>query len=281
MSNYFRIPLFVLDAGYVMGSEPEQFHIDYFVSQLKEMVAFIENQTKKKIAADRLEETLDLSDQSAIWWSKISNSRKSIPSPLGPRDIFTLMFPTVTLSGTKKAVEFYKIAWDEIKERVDNRVAGVPDEKYRLIWDLFPLWHNLRLFGYFEDAGGVFVADLYGDSFSARVDPKDPFNGLVPKYFRNPGLQDGVQSKVKRFKKFIEEFHIDGVVFHSNRPCRYFSMGQLDVMHTLREELDIPCLLFESDHVDPRKYSDSSVENMIESFLEVLGSRRHQIRSLE
>jgi benzoyl-CoA reductase/2-hydroxyglutaryl-CoA dehydratase subunit BcrC/BadD/HgdB len=71
----------------------------------------------------------------------------------------------------------------------------------------------------------------------------------------------------------IEDYKIDGAVFHSNRACRYESTGQFLVVNFLKKELDLPVLIFESDHVDPTKYSKSLLDKKINTYLEMLDSR--------
>jgi len=71
----------------------------------------------------------------------------------------------------------------------------------------------------------------------------------------------------------IKEYHVDGVIFHSNRSCRMASMGQYDVKQGIYEDLGIPGAIFESDFVDPRSYSDEQVKDVLDSFFEILESR--------
>lgn len=144
----------------------------------------------------------------------------------------------------------------------------------RLIWDLFPPWHDMKLWNRFDDAGAVFVTDLYADAFSGRLTNPDIYLSLVEKYLNNTSLERGVVDKVNKFERLVKDFSLDGAVFMSNRSCRYFSLNQLDLMAFVRDRLELPVLFFEGDHMNPNRYDREIVLRQIEIFLEVLSQKR-------
>jgi len=58
-------------------------------------------------------------------------------------DMLGNLFALVVLSGTETASDFLTIVWEEVKERVRQGIGVVPGGKYRLMWDVMPLWHNM------------------------------------------------------------------------------------------------------------------------------------------
>jgi benzoyl-CoA reductase/2-hydroxyglutaryl-CoA dehydratase subunit BcrC/BadD/HgdB len=273
LSRHFNVPLYIVDAALPVGEDLSLHHINYFAEQLKELMEFVEEHTGNKFDMDKFKEVLGYSDEASRLFLEIGGLRKTVPSPISPIEIFTNMFPIVTLAGKKEAVEFYNELYDEISELAKRKESAVPNEKYRLLWDLFPIWYNLNLFKYIEEKGGVVVADVYATTFGGRVDISRPFEGLAERYVGNPLLSYGVQQKTELYKQMIKEYHVDGVIFHSNRSCRMASMGQYDVKQGIYEDLGIPGAIFESDFVDPRSYSDEQVKDTLDSFFEILESR--------
>ncbi|MBI4619523.1 MAG: 2-hydroxyacyl-CoA dehydratase [Desulfobacterales bacterium] len=273
LSRHFNVPLYIVDAALPVGEDLSPHHINYFAEQLRELMGFVEEHTGNKFDMDKFKEVLGYSDEASKLFLEIGALRKTVPSPISPIEIFTNMFPIVTLAGKKEAVEFYNELYDEISELAKRKEAAVPNEKYRLLWDLFPIWYNLNLFKYIEEKGGVVVADVYATTFGGRVDISRPFEGLAERYVGNPLLSYGVQQKTELYKQMIKEYHVDGVVFHSNRSCRMASMGQYDVKQGIYEDIGIPGAIFESDFVDPRSYSDEQVKDTLDSFFEILESR--------
>ena len=275
MQRHFNCPLIIIDAAYTVDGEtlPEH-HKSYLAAELEKAAYKIEEYTGKKFDIDRLREVVSLSDQASELWDDIDDMRAAVPTPITQIDVFTCLFALVTLRGTKEAVEFYQQLRDEVKERVDNGVGSIPNERFRLIWDLFPIYHNMRLLNYFAEFGGAFVTDLYGNAFSGRVDPSDPFNSLAERYL-SFFMRSASWGKSELYKKRIEKYHVDGIVFHSNRCCRCFSAEQPEIGQILREELRLPSMTFEADMVDPRVFDDAQVKARIETFIEMLESRKY------
>ena len=74
-------------------------------------------------------------------------------------------------------------------------------------------------------------------------------------------------------ERYVRYYAADGVVIHSIKSCRSFSMGQGDIREYLAKECDIPTLLIESDHVDPRYFSEAQTRNRVDAFFETLSVR--------
>jgi len=274
LSRYFNIPLYVVDASVPIGGDISSYHVKYFADQLEELSQFVEEHTKNKFDMDKFKQVLKYSDEASKLFLEVADLRKTIPSPVSPVEMFTNMFPLVTLAGKKESVDFYKEFLSEVKQLADKKVPAVPNEKYRLIWDMFPVWHNLGLFKYMEEKGGVVVGDVYATAFGGSIDISRPFEGLAERYVGNPLLSYGVNEQINLYKQIIKDFSIDGIVFHSNRSCRMASMGQYDIKQGIFEDLGIPGAIFESDFVDPRSYSDEYVKDILDAFFEILESKK-------
>lgn len=275
IQRFYNCPLFIVDTAYTVDSDTlSENQKSYYAAQVEEFAYFMEKNTGKKFNMDRLREVVSLSDQASELWDEIDDLRKAIPTPISQIDVFTCLFALVTLKGTKEAVHFYKELRDEVKERVANGVGFVPNERFRLIWDLFPIYHNMRLLNYFAEFGAAFVTDLYGNAFSGRLDANDPFGSLAERYL-SFFMRAGSWGKAEIYKQRAREYHVDGIVFHSNRCCRNYTAEQPDIGNILREELGIPALTFEANMVDPRGYDDAQVKARIESFIEMLEARKY------
>jgi len=72
-------------------------------------------------------------------------------------------------------------------------------------------------------------------------------------------------------KRLIKEFDLDGVLFHSDRSCKPYSLGQEDQRAILFDELHVPGLIMEADHNDARVFSEEQVANGINAFAEMMG----------
>ncbi|MCL5276691.1 MAG: 2-hydroxyacyl-CoA dehydratase family protein, partial [Deltaproteobacteria bacterium] len=68
--------------------------------------------------------------------------------------------------------------------------------------------------------------------------------------------------------RLIEEFSLDGIVFHSDRSCKPYSIGQYIVKEEVTKRTGKPGLIIEADMNDPRAFSDAQFETRAEAFLE-------------
>ena len=71
----------------------------------------------------------------------------------------------------------------------------------------------------------------------------------------------------------IDKYSADGVVMHSNRSCKPYSLGQYDIQKIIQKKRNVPVLLIEADMVDERSFAESQIETRIDAFMEVLKNR--------
>ena len=74
--------------------------------------------------------------------------------------------------------------------------------------------------------------------------------------------------------KACRDYHIDGAILHSNKSCLPITLGQMDIKRALQEELGVPSVVIEADHMDPANFSMSQFEDRAGSFMEVLLQRK-------
>jgi benzoyl-CoA reductase/2-hydroxyglutaryl-CoA dehydratase subunit BcrC/BadD/HgdB len=275
LQRHYNCPLIMVDAAYVVDSDTLSDHEkSYLAAELQRAAHEMERHTGRKFDMDKLREVVALSDRTSELWDEIDEMRAAVPCPVSQIDVFTVQFPLVTLKGTRAAVEFYEPLRDEIRQRVDDGIGFLPNERFRLMWDLFPVFHNLRLLNYFAQFDATFVADMYGNAFSGRLDSSEPFGSLAERYL-SFFMRSASLGKAQIYKERVRRYHVDGMVFHANRCCRCFSAEQPELGRILREELDMPSMVFEADMVDPRVYDDAQIKARIEAFMEMLEARKY------
>jgi benzoyl-CoA reductase subunit B len=75
-------------------------------------------------------------------------------------------------------------------------------------------------------------------------------------------------------QRYCHDYHADGLVIHSVKSCRSFSVGQADTREVFSNELKIPTLFIESDLADPRYFSAAQLKNRIDAFFEGMAHRK-------
>jgi len=266
------VPIFYIglpdnDATWQTGL-PDQYLLDLFVSETKDLIEFLEKTTQKKFNEADFLQRLAWANEAIDLRLEILEARKHVPAPMGSSDYFASIFPGMTMLGTKEAVDFYQRMLAEIKERAENNIGIVPEEKFRLMWSGIPIWFNLGLLNYPEPLGGVMCIEGNYQSLP-RERSEDPYIDLAYRYFQKNG-SIGVDSQVDLAKQFVQSYQIDGVILSYTQSCRPFYIFQAEVRNHLQDELGIPCLMLESDMADERAYSEGQVRTRMDAFLEVI-----------
>jgi benzoyl-CoA reductase/2-hydroxyglutaryl-CoA dehydratase subunit BcrC/BadD/HgdB len=273
LSRIFHVPLFLLDTPFVhhqMTSES----LVYVKRQFEELIEFIERQTEKKFDREKLKEVVRCSGESAILWKEVLDQCAHRPSPMSCFDAFINMAPIVTLRGTQEVVNFYRDMKAELQERIAKGISAVPNEKYRLLWDNIPIWYKMRELGeLFSSQGACLVADTYTSAWVFEgMETPDPMEGLALAY-TTAYLNISIDLMIARVLNLIKRFSIDGVIIHSNRSCKPYSLGQYDIQRLIYEKTGVPSLVLEADMTDARVYSDAQAHTRVEAFIETLQNR--------
>jgi benzoyl-CoA reductase/2-hydroxyglutaryl-CoA dehydratase subunit BcrC/BadD/HgdB len=293
LGRYMDVPIYNFDVVIppvtANLSEVASYYIKYQYEQLRGLVNFLESHTGKKLDDDRLWETIKRADETFQIWYEVDRLRRAIPGPMPAEDSFVAMMPAAFACGAPETLAFFKELYDEVKTRVDNKIGVISEEKYRLLWGGgIPPWHTMWFFNYFESLGAVFVIDnmyrLY-DPVEVSTKVKDPIEYIAWRTFLrvtqrfNKASQRSGSPEVERLLEFIQDYSIDGVVFHASQSCRAFTIGQLHWINLLEKYVEVPHLQLTSDMVDLRTYSEAEWKMQIDAFVEVLAARKSQIRT--
>ncbi len=263
--------VFTADLPQVAIENISTYNIEYAKSEMYRLIDFLTEATGHTMDYDKLSEVVKLSDQACALWDEIMTYRKFIPTPLSAAEI-GIMFVMVTRQGTAKAVDFLTKVRDEVKERAENKIGMIPEEKIRLFWDNIPLWYNMGIFNYFEKMGGVVVAETYAAAWSVRLDVDNPIEALVMKSLMSYPMVScvSVKRRMEMVIKACRDYSIDGAILHRNKSCVPITLGQMDIKRRLEEELGVPSLIIDADHMDSRNFSMAQFQTRVDAFMEML-----------
>lgn len=272
LSRYFDVPLFLIDTPFIHGVRTEH-ATDYVKEQCVELIRFLEKQTGREFTDERFAEVALKSVEAVDLWKGVLATAEHRPSPFTCFDAFIHMAPIVTLRGTQKVVDYYTLLKEEMEGRIAEGVGAVPDEKYRLIWDNIPIWYEMRNLGnLFAGNNACLVADTYTTAWAVDIKIEDPLTSMADAYTK-VYLNISIDLMLDQLTSLIERFSADGLVMHSNRSCKPYSLGQYDLARAVTQRTGKPALVIEADMTDSRAYSEAQVRERVEAFLESLGSR--------
>ena len=270
LAQELNVPFFLLDAPYQHGPRLPEHTANYVAAQLEELIAWIQRHTGRSLNERRFAQALVYSNEAVKLWRDVRDLCQAKPSPLNAPDLFLAMAPIVVLRGTKDAVTYYRKLKAEVEGRVARGEGAIFEERYRLLWDNIAIWYRLfRLFNLFASAGACFVVDTYTNAWSASVDVDEPILGLARTY-STVYINQSLQARSEQMKDMVQRFAVDGIVFHSNRSCKPYSLGQYDLLEQVTAHTGVPGLVLEADMCDTRLYADEPIKNRIQAFLDIL-----------
>jgi benzoyl-CoA reductase/2-hydroxyglutaryl-CoA dehydratase subunit BcrC/BadD/HgdB len=117
-----------------------------------------------------------------------------------------------------------------------------------------------------------FVTATYTNAWAETtsfMDAADPFESMA-RVYSQVILNNNLNHRLNLMERLIKEFQVDGLVIHSARSCKPYSVGQYDLKRLLMDRLGIPSVVIEADITDYRAYSEEQTNTRLEAFFETL-----------
>jgi len=144
------------------------------------------------------------------------------------------------------------------------------------MWDNIAIWYKVRDFSnLFAEHGMNFVAATYTNASTETIgylDEAKPLESMA-KAYSMVILNNNFNHRLELMERLIREFQGDGLVIHSARSCKPYSVGQYDLKRLIVERTKIPAVIIEADITDSRAYSEEQAMVRLEAFFEALEGR--------
>ncbi len=265
--------------------------VNFMVKELREFAAFLERLVGKKMDWDKFQEDLDSTmEMSKMWYEITDVLLRTRPFPMNSRDHYSAMSGSYFRAGDPKAViELYRKMYDEVKYRVDNKIAGINyPEKYRLLFDGLAPWHTLGIFDRLAERGWNFVHEMYHPPRPIDLSMvSDPVERLVR--YRVRSIESEIDSEFKpeeaaKIKEEIKQigysnklaaavaknYQLDGAFLHTNLTCRIQSTGPIFRGQQFMEGWQVPSLIIQSDMVNKKLFDLEDTMRKAEAFEETM-----------
>ncbi len=291
------IPHFSIDVAVGPEHEINDNKVDYLVGQMHDGIEWLEKVTGREYNDDLLIEAVHNEFRSTSVWAEICNLNKAIPAPLEEKTMYSLYVLGTLMKHSKVVADFYEEIRDEVKDRVENGIAAVANERCRLMSDTQPPWGFLSLFRYLEEYGAISVGSLYtfgliglwevkpDGTWGPRTTPQElgieikdrdhalrvlsEWNLHKPEWqhFYSPHVKTDMMVRIAR------EWSVDGVLLHYNRGCEGLSIGIAENRLGLIEA-GFPVMTFEGNMGDEREFDLARTKTRIDTFMETLGLKK-------
>ncbi len=249
--------------------EVTQDEVDLVVKQMKKMIPVCEQVSGQKFNIDKFKETIRLSKEATLLWQKVLKTSTAKNAPINFFDGTIHMGPIVVLRGTQIAKDYYTLLLAELEENLKNNIGFLPNAKTRIFWEGMPIWGKLRMMSdLFSSNGSAVVASTYCSSWVFdQFDENDPWNSTARAY-TEIFINRSDKAKEKMLAKWLNEYNIDGIVYHDTKTCFNNSNAKMGMPQRLQKSTGIPFLIIEGDLCDLRFFSEGQSITKIETFLE-------------
>ena len=257
----------------------------YVQAQLEELIPVLERVAGVGFDIDRLRESMTQANLMTRAWKRVLELNRSRPSVFNALSDGTIFLGVANgFRGSEEGARYFEELVEEMEYKSANGIGTLTDERYRLIFVGVPCYPIFRRFSeLFTELGGTFVSSTYlrfasgGTSLGFEYDVSRPLESLaegllvsVRDAMDNMFFQTGI------LLEMIDDYAVDGVVYHPIKSCRTVSTGLADNRRALMAARDVPSLFIESDMMDRRVVSEAQLKNRIDAFFEGLAARRQQ-----
>jgi benzoyl-CoA reductase subunit B len=289
----YNCPIFTMDvpgtrsAGTQTWPGESDFEGDrrYVEAQIRELIAKCEEVTGVQFDIDRFREVLHEANQMSRTWKRILDLNRSRPSLFNALTDGTIYLGVANgFRGTDTGSRYFSGLAEEMEYKAARRIGTLTDERYRLMFVGVPCYPMFRRFNeLFSEWGGTFVHSTYlwfasgGSNVGFEYDLSRPIESLAEGMLIS--VRDAMDSMFFQDRAIldaVDQYGLDGVIYHPVKSCRTTSTGLADNRRALMAARDIPTLFIESDMMDRRVVSEAQLKNRIDAFFEGLASRRQQ-----
>jgi benzoyl-CoA reductase/2-hydroxyglutaryl-CoA dehydratase subunit BcrC/BadD/HgdB len=251
-----------------------------WLDEVRALQTRIEALTGNRIYWEELKREMELALRAQTVARRIYDIRKADPPVITGRDALLVTQTTFTEDLREWADRAEELA-EELEERARRGLAVSDPEAPRVLLAGAPImWPNFKLPQLVEESGGVIVADELCSGMRWLYDPigvdewvwDDMYRAMAERY-----LQPSVcpcftpnDPRVGRIQQMIEDFRVEGVVYHVLRGCHIYNVEAARIK-SAAEDMGVPMLVVETE------YSQEDTEQLrtrIEAFLMLVRARR-------
>ena len=254
---------------------PEE--MQYLVSELEDLVHFLEEQSGRKMDWQRLGDLVGEMDRQINLMREINALRKNVPCPFRWQGFLELLTIDYLFPGQPEATEYLKTLRQELADMVREGEGAVPNERFRLMTFFVP---PIYLMGFLENIWQEFGAISVAEPFftfwgEGRLDPSRPLESVAQKSYMIPearmyGPMD--ERSLDMITDLAEEYKVDGAIYYADVGCRH-TCATIKLFKDTLSKVDVPVLTIDSDIVDPTITSKEEVREKLERFFELLEDR--------
>ncbi len=260
LAQHYQVPRFTVDVP--LADSPAD--LAYVAGQLREMGAFLEQCSGKKLDKGKLRQALVHSAATAEDYRQYLRLRaKRSQREEMSAEMFSMLALHMLL-GTPQAARHAALLRQETA-RLPEKLEG-----RRILWmHTLPHWQSsmheiLCLSGRCE----VVSCDMTFDGLSSAIDPDRPYESMARRLVES-GYNGGARRRVERALEMAKALNCHGVIYFCHWGCKQTSGAAQYAKQTL-EAAGFPTLVLDGDGCDSGNVNDGQMVTRLQAFLEQL-----------
>ncbi len=262
LSEYYHIPQYYVDVPKDQSEES----IRYVADQFRELTAFLEEHTGKKLDPRRLRENLVRSRETIDSFRALMDYRASRILPGDVTSELYEIYLSHNALGTKGARKYAGMLLHDFKN-------AEPSKGIRLLWlHTIPQWQEpVRELLNFNDRCQIVGCDLSFEGL-VEIDPDQPYESMARRLVLS--RWNGGQERIDAASEAARALNVDGVICFCHWGCKQ-TMGLSAILKTRLEKQGFPTLILNGDGCDRRNASDGQTQTRLAAFLEMIEKGKH------
>lgn len=258
LADYYDVPQFYID----VPTSPDEGSIKYVADQLRDMTAFIEEHTGRKLDENVLKQYAARTKETIDNFKECLELKKDTTIPNDITSEMYEVFLTHPLLGTEETLKYSQMLKEDLKHA--PKKSGI-----RLLWMhtipyfQVPLRDRLN----FNDKCQIVSCDMNFENF-VDTDPEKPYESMAKRLVLS-SFNGHSDNRINKAAEVAEMLGVDGIIYFCHWGCKQ-TMGAAVNAKKKLEEKGFPTLVLNGDGGDRRNTSDGQILTRLDAFIEML-----------
>ena len=258
LADYYDVPQFYID----IPTSADEGSIKYVADQLREMTAFIEEHTGRKLDENVLKQYAVRTKETIDNFKECLELKKYTTIPNDITSEMYEVFLNHPMLGTEETLKYSQMLKEDLKNA--PKKSGI-----RLLWMhtipyfQMPLRDRLN----FNEKCQIISCDMNFENF-VDTDPEKPYESMAKRLVMS-SFNGHSDNRINRAAEVAKQLDVDGIIYFCHWGCKQTMGAAVNAKRKL-EEMGFPTLVLNGDGGDRRNTSDGQILTRLDAFIEML-----------